>query len=146
MIVAELPAVLLGQVAQQGPKFTKWGVSVTFRTDGTTRLVFPPEAELKYPEVGSFVGVLIQGTLPSQEMGYWSFDTALVSETADEPLPQEVPLARHQPVIARKVSAGVWGVFCDACSHDEGEYVYPCRMGVQGLWQDNPPEELVEVE
>lgn len=48
---------------------------------------------------------------------------------------------RHDPVIAPASTPGQWGVFCQACSHDAGDYVYPCQAG---QWRDVPPETLVQ--
>lgn len=44
----------------------------------------------------------------------------------------------HQPVIAPSRNKGDWLVFCDACSADQGDYVYPCRKTGSGDWQTIP--------
>jgi hypothetical protein len=46
----------------------------------------------------------------------------------------------HTPAVAQ-LASGAWGVYCTACSADEGNYVYPCKLRTaKTIW---PPAELV---
>jgi len=69
--------------------------------------------------VGGIAGILL--------IAYWLQDA--------EP-PQRVLPDQHVPTISRRRDLN-WGVFCVACSHDAGDYVYPCRRG-GNEWDEFP--------
>jgi hypothetical protein len=57
---------------------------------------------------------------------------------AVEELSTRLPLTHHPAV---SLADGGWGVYCFACSHREGTWVYPCREPADFLW---PSALLVE--